>query len=79
MAEKEKRAVEKATGGKKGDPMTQEKIISTFQKLRQEQRAIVNKITELEGDNNEHRCVILFSAPPRVPIHNCRRRLLCDS
>ena len=52
MAEK---ASEKAKGGKKGDSMTQEKIISTFQKLRQEQRAIVNKITELEGDINEHK------------------------
>ena len=68
MAEKEKGTVEKAKGGKKGEPMTQEKIISTFQKLRQEQRAIVSKITELEGDNNEHKYVILFSAPPRVYI-----------
>ena len=69
MAEKEKGTAEKAKGGKKSEPMTQEKIISTFQKLRQEQRAIVSKITELEGDNNEHRYVVLFSALPRVYIH----------
>lgn len=55
MAEKEKG--EKAKGGKKGEPITQEKIIATFQKLRQEQRAIVTKITELEGDVNEHKLV----------------------
>ena len=63
MAEKEKGSpAEKAkAGGKKGEPMTQEKIISTFQRLRQEQRAIVNKITELESDSSEHKCV-LFSA-----------------
>lgn len=66
MAEKEKGAAEKAKGGKKGEPMTQEKVISTFQWLRQEQRAIVNKIAELEGDNNEHTYVVLFSAPPQA-------------
>ena len=56
MAEKEEKGVgEKAKGGKKAEPMTQERIISTFQKLRQEQRAIINKITELEGDTNEHK------------------------
>ena len=56
MAEKEEHK-EKAKGGKKSEPMTQEKIISTFQKLRQEQRAIVGKITELEGENNEYKRV----------------------
>lgn len=55
MAEKDKEKA--AKGGKKTEPMTQEKIVSTFQKLRQEQRAIVGKITELEGENNEFRCV----------------------
>ena len=63
MAEKEK-----AKGGKKGEPMTQDKIVSTFQKLRQEQRAIVGKITELEGEHNEYKCVTLFSARPRVSV-----------
>ena len=58
MAEKEKGGAEKAKGGKKPEPMTQEKIISTFQRLRQEQRAIVSKISELEGDSNEHKCVV---------------------
>ncbi|CAI8032959.1 Prefoldin subunit 2 [Geodia barretti] len=56
MAEKEEK--EKAKGGKKGEPMTQEKIVSTFQKLRQEQRAIVGKITELEGEHNEYKLVV---------------------
>ena len=66
MAEKE-RTAEKAKGaGKKGEPMTQEKIISTFQKLRQEQRAIVNKIAELEGESTEHTYVFLFIAHSHV-------------
>ena len=41
--------------GKKGEQMSQEKTISTFQRLRAEQRAIANKMTELEGEKNEHR------------------------
>lgn len=55
MAEKEKGAAEKGKGGKKGESMTQEKIVSTFQRLRQEQRSIVEKITELEGENSEYK------------------------
>ena len=51
MAEKEK----EKKGGKKAESMSQEKIVATFQKLRQEQRAIVGKIAELEGESNEYR------------------------
>lgn len=36
----------------------EEKIVAQFQQLRQEQRAIALKITELEADNNEHELVI---------------------
>jgi len=53
MAEKEKEKEKK--GGKKAESMSQEKIVATFQKLRQEQRAIVGKIAELEGESNEYR------------------------
>ena len=49
MAEKGSKAA------KKGEQMSQEKIITTFQQLRMEQRAIVNKISELEGERNEHK------------------------
>ena len=31
-----------------------EAILGKFQQLRTEQRAIANKIAELEGDKNEH-------------------------
>ena len=40
---------------KKGKSMSQEEIISNFQKMRADQQAIISKITEVEGDKNEHR------------------------
>ena len=61
MAEKEK-----AKGGKKNEAMSQEKIVTTFQRLRQEQRAIVAKIAELEGDGNEHKLVVSIWCAPSV-------------
>lgn len=46
--------------GKKGEASNQEKIVATFQQLRNEQRAIANKISELEGEKKEHECVQLI-------------------
>lgn len=40
---------------KKGKSMSQEEIISNFQKMRADHQAIISKITEVEGDKNEHR------------------------
>ena len=40
--------------GKKGEAMSQEKILDQFQQMRQEQRAIAHKISDLETDKNEH-------------------------
>ena len=40
---------------KKSKSMSQEEILANFQKMRAEQQAIISKITELEGDKNEHR------------------------
>ena len=40
---------------KKGKSMSQEEILSKFQLLRGEQQAIVSKISEIEGEKNEHR------------------------
>ena len=40
---------------KKGKSLSQEEVIATFQRMRTEQQAIISKITELEGDKNEHR------------------------
>lgn len=40
---------------KKGEALSQEKIITQFQQMRQEQRNIANKIAELEGEETEHR------------------------
>ena len=48
MAEKSSKS------GKKGDQMSQEKIIATFQQLRMEQRGIATKMAELESEKNEH-------------------------
>ncbi|XP_054760558.2 prefoldin subunit 2-like [Lytechinus pictus] len=46
--------------GKTGNAkkMSHEQIVSGFNQLRQEQRALVTKIAELESDQNEHRLVI---------------------
>ena len=52
MAEKQARA---KAPTKKGEVLTQEKIVSQFQQMRQEQRAIANKIAELESEKNEHK------------------------
>ena len=40
---------------KKGKSLSQEEIFANFQRMRSEQQAIISKITELEGDKNEHR------------------------
>ncbi|XP_033641500.1 prefoldin subunit 2-like [Asterias rubens] len=37
---------------------TNEQIVGKFNQLRQEQRSLMSKIAELEGDQNEHRLVI---------------------
>ena len=34
-----------------------EQIVSGFNQLRQDQRSLMTKIAELEGDQNEHRFV----------------------
>lgn len=47
---------------KKAETSSQEKIVATFQQLRAEQRAIANKISELEGEKKEHLCVHLIGA-----------------
>ncbi len=39
---------------KKAEPLSQEKIISQFQQLRQEQRVIASKMSDLEGEKHEH-------------------------
>lgn len=48
--------------GKKAESSNQEKIVATFQQLRAEQRAIANKISELEGEKREHQYVDLIGA-----------------
>ena len=40
---------------KKSKEMEQQEIIQTFQQMRNEQRSLVSKITELEQDLNEHK------------------------
>ena len=40
---------------KKSEQLTQEKIIATFQQLRMDQRAIANKIADVDADKNEHK------------------------
>lgn len=52
MAEKKAGAV---GGAKKGERMSQEKIVATFQQLRMEQHAIVAKINEMDAEKNEHK------------------------
>lgn len=48
MAEKGSKSVKKA------DQWSQEKIVATFNHLRKEQRAIANKLTEVDAEKNEH-------------------------
>ena len=48
-------AESKGKGAKKADTAAQEKIVAQFQQMRQEQRAIANKIAEFESDKNEHK------------------------
>jgi hypothetical protein len=40
---------------KKGKSLSQEEVITTFQRLRTEQQTLIAKITEIEGGKNEHR------------------------
>ena len=40
---------------KKGKSLSQEEVIATFQRLRTEQQTLIAKISEVEGDKNEHR------------------------
>ena len=42
----------------KGKGKTQEQIVAGFQELRQQQRAIASKISELNADLKEHEIVI---------------------
>ena len=44
-----------SSGPKKGEQMTQERIVNTFQQLRVEQRAITQKIAEMDAEKNEHK------------------------
>lgn len=48
-AEKSTKSTEKAK------KLTQEQIITHFNQLRQEQKVLVTKLTEVEQDLNEHR------------------------
>ncbi|XP_014239841.1 prefoldin subunit 2 [Cimex lectularius] len=67
--QEEKKAVEenksgdekKADGGKQKAKLKQaaaEEILSGFHQLRAEQQMLMNKLTEIEGDLNEHRVVL---------------------
>ncbi len=47
----------KASKSGKSKQPTNEQIVSGFNQLRQEQRGLMTKIAELEGDQNEHRFV----------------------
>lgn len=42
----------------KGKGKTQEQIVAGFQELRQQQRAVAGKISELNGDLKEHELVL---------------------
>lgn len=42
-----------------GKPLTKDEVYLGFQALRNEQRALANKLSELEMDLNEHRYVNL--------------------
>ena len=46
-----------AGSAKKRSGLTQEQIIMKFNQMRQEQRIVVNKISELEAEISEHRYV----------------------
>lgn len=60
--------------GKKAESSNQEKIVATFQQLRAEQRAIANKISELEGEKREHQ--IVLEALKDVPADRCCFRMV---
>jgi hypothetical protein len=49
MAEKNSKS-----GSKKGEQLSQEKVMATFQQLRMEQRTLAAKLTEMEAEKNEH-------------------------
>ncbi|XP_072166197.1 prefoldin subunit 2-like [Diadema setosum] len=51
-------ADKKATKNSNAKNLSSEQIIAGFNQLRQEQRALVSKIAELESDQNEHRLVL---------------------
>ncbi|XP_071485359.1 prefoldin subunit 2-like [Diadema antillarum] len=51
-------ADKKATKNSNAKNLSSEQIIGGFNQLRQEQRALVSKIAELESDQNEHRLVL---------------------
>ena len=40
------------------DKKNQEEIVQAFQAMRAEQRGLASKITELQGEMNEHKIVI---------------------
>lgn len=46
---------ETKTSSKGGEQLSEMEIISKFQQMRGEQRKLVNKLSELESDKNEHR------------------------
>lgn len=44
-----------AKTGQKNAAKSNEEVVQTFQRLRTEQRQLVNKLSELEMDLNEHK------------------------
>ena len=48
----------KASKSGKNKQPSNEQIVAGFNQLRQDQRALMTKIAELEGDQNEHRYVV---------------------
>ncbi|XP_015923452.1 prefoldin subunit 2 isoform X2 [Parasteatoda tepidariorum] len=55
MASEGEKSVKTSDKSKK---FTQEQIIATFNKLRQEQKTLVSRLTEVEQDLNEHSLVV---------------------
>ncbi|XP_035217624.1 prefoldin subunit 2-like [Stegodyphus dumicola] len=51
-------AEKQSKGGEKVKKLTQEQIISTFNQLRQDQKNLVTKLTEVEQELNEHSLVV---------------------